>query len=121
MRYTRIEPYNVEAVQLISKRVYSNKLITKWSSCPKWFADKVDIGDIYIDPYSYILRVSNFDVYEDDLFESNWIIKEDNDSIYVVEDRYFLDHYKLDDGFNYEEYVKNIYTHEFEYNREDLK
>jgi hypothetical protein len=119
MRYTRIEPYTVEAVQLISQRVGGSKLITKWSSCPKWFADKIDIGDIYINPYSGTLMVSNFDVYEDDLCESNWIIKEDNDSISVVEDRYFLDHYKLDEEFNYEEYAKNIYTHEFEYNRGD--
>jgi len=114
MIYNRTAIQQVEAVQLISKRVDGNKLITYWSSCPEWFVDKINTGDIYIYPYPNTIRISNFNIYEDDLFESNWVIKEENDEIYVLDDRYFLDHYKLNEEFAYEEYAEKIYMHEFD-------
>ena len=118
MKYNRIATQQVEAVQLISQRIEGDKLITKWSSCPKWLIKKIKRAGISYEKCQGIFKVNN--IYSRyDLLEGDWVLNEDTKNsdidIFVVNDDFLLEYYVPDNKeLTVEEHLKNIYTHEFD-------
>jgi len=113
MKYKRIIPQRIEAVQLLSQRIDGDKVITKWSNASEWLNDAIKARYIRVGRGDNLVIGGNPDMYGDGdyIFEGDWVINEiDNRYIidlYTMERDYFLNHYTP-------EHMNNIYTHEFD-------